>query len=430
MRLRLPSTLGLTPLILGLAAATGAAQPAVRPMTFLDMQHIRSTGSITPSPDGNRVLYTLSVPDWVNARSQTDLYLVSVREGVPSTRRLTFTEDKNESAPAWSSDGAYFAFLSDRESTGANGGRQLYVMRTDGGEARRITNVPGGVSDFAFTRDGRAIVLRAGRNADQQLHRLTLPIGDSLPSPEALTRHTGGVSSWTLSPDGTRVFFTGPDADTPDERTRREQRFTVDIRNAVTPIASLWRVDLTDKQVTRLTRDSTYSVQTVVVSPDGRWVGFTGGSAARYERNITEAGINGDLFLLEVASGQIERLTQNREVSEGDLSFSPDSRRIAFSAPDDLTRYTMSNQRVYLRDVSARGTPFRKLGASFDGNVGIDFWSADGNTIYFNEGIKATRQLLALDVAKDVVRQLTTLPAALTVTRDDKSGLLLVSSPT
>ena len=427
MRLRLPSTLGLTPLILGLAAATGAAQPAPRPMTFLDMQHIRSAGALTPSPDGNRVLYTLSVPDWVNARSQTDLYLVSVREGVPSTRRLTFTEEKNESAPAWSSDGAYFAFLSDRESTAPNGGRQLFLMRPDGGEARRITNVPGGVSDFAFTRDGRAIVLRAGRSADQQLHRLTLPIGDSLPSPEALTRHTGGVSSWTLSPDGTRVFFTGPDADTPDERTRREQRFTVDIRNAVTPIASLWRVDLTDKQVTRLTRDSTYSVQTVVVSPDGRWVGFTGGSAARYERNITEAGINGDLFLLEVASGQIERLTQNREVSEGDLSFSPDSRRIAFSAPDDLTRYTMSNQRVYLRDVSARGTPFRKLGASFDGNVGIDFWSADGNTIYFNEGIKATRQLLALDVVKDVVRQLTTLPAALTVTRDDKSGLLLVS---
>jgi dipeptidyl aminopeptidase/acylaminoacyl peptidase len=425
---RTTTTVRLTGLLLLAASAAPLhAQPAQRPMTFLDMQHLRSAGSITPSPDGSRVLYTLSVPDWVNARSQTDLYLVSTREGVPSTRRLTFTEEKNESAPAWSVDGSFFAFLSDRESTGANGGRQLYVMRPDGGEARRVTNVTGGVSDFAFTRDGRAIVLRAGRAAEQQLHRLALPLGDSLPAPEALTRHAGGVAGWTLAPDGTRIFFAGPDADTPDERARREQRFTVNIRNAVTPVASLWRVDLADRQATRLTRDPSYSVESIVVSPDGRWVGFTGGSADRYERNITEAGINADLFLLEVATGAVERLTQNREVGEGDLSFSPDSRRVAFSAPDDLTRYTMSNRRVYLRDVAARGTPFRKLGAGFDGNLGVEFWSADGGTIYFNEGIKATRQLLALDVAKDAVRQLTSLPAALSVSRDERSGLLLVS---
>ena len=428
-QLLLPRARGLRSVVLPLLAAPLVlpAQSDLRPMTFLDMQHLRSAGSITPSADGQRVLYALSVPDWANARSQTDLYLVSVREGLPSTRRLTFTGDKNESAPAWAPDGASFAFLSDRESTGANGGRQLYVMRPDGGEARRITNVPGGVSSFAYTRDGRAIILRAGRNGEQQLHRLPTTLPDSLPAPEQLTRHPGGVTEWTLAPDDARVYFTGPDADTPEERARREQRFTVNIRNAVTPLTSLWSLDLTSRQATRLTRDSSYAVENVVVSPDSRWVGFTGISASRYERNITEEGINGDLFLLEVATGEVERLTRNREVSEGGLSFSPDSRRVAFSAPDDLTRYTMSNRRVYLRDVTARGAAFAKLGGGFDGNVSVSFWSTDGTTIYFNEGIKATRQLLALDVNKDEVRQLTTLPASLSVSRDDRSGLLLVS---
>jgi dipeptidyl aminopeptidase/acylaminoacyl peptidase len=417
-------------LLLGLPAAIAPLDaqpaPAPRPMTFLDMQHLRSAGGFAPSPDGRWVLHTVSTPDWENARSQTDVYLVSAREGVASSKRMTFTTDKNETAPAWTPDGRSFTFLSDREATGTNGGSQLYMMRPDGGEARRITNVPGGVASFEFTRDGRWIVLRAGRSGEQQLHRLPASLPDSLPAPEPLTRHPGGVTSFTLAPDSRRVYFTGPDAEDTDEKQRREKRFTVDIRNAPTPLASLWTVDLESKTATRLTRDSSYTVENLVVSPDSRWVGFTGIAADRYARNITEENINGDLYLLEVASGTVERLTNNREVGEGGLTFSPDSRRVAFSAPDDLTRYTMSNRRVYVRDVADRGASFRKLGTDFDGNVGVDFWSADGGTIYFNEGIKATRQLLALDVVKGTVRQLTSLPAALSVSRDELSGLLLV----
>ena len=41
------------------------------------------------------------------------------------------------------------------------------------------------------------------------------------------------------------------------------------------------------------------------------WLGFRGGSANRYERNITEAGLYSDLYLLEAATGAIERLTNN-----------------------------------------------------------------------------------------------------------------------
>jgi dipeptidyl aminopeptidase/acylaminoacyl peptidase len=404
-----------------------ASAQALRPMTFLDMQHLRSAGGFAPSLDGRWVLYTVTTPDWEQARSQTDIHLVPVREGVAAARRMTFTSDKNETAPAWAPDGRQFVFLSDREVTAQNGGSQVYAMRPDGGEARRLTSLPGGVSSMAFTTDGRWLIVRAGRRGEQQLYRLPAALPDSMPAPEPLTRHAGGVTSWTIAPDSRRLYFTGPDRDDTDEKQRREQRFTVNVRNAVTPLESLWAVPLDGGAATRLTRDSTHSVHSLVVSPDSRWVGYTGISADRYARNVTEEGINGDLFLLEVASGQVERLTDNREVSEGDLSFSPDGRLVAFSAPDDLTRYTMSNRRVYVRDVGARGAAFRKLGTAFDGNVSIDFWSADGRTIYFNEGIKATRQLLSLDVTSGAVRQLTTLPAALSVSRDEKSGLLLVS---
>ena len=72
-----------------------------RPMTFMDVQEMKRAGSWTPSPDGSWMLYTVTTPNWEEADTQTDIHLVSLSEGVPSDRRLTYTDDKNETSPAW-----------------------------------------------------------------------------------------------------------------------------------------------------------------------------------------------------------------------------------------------------------------------------------------------------------------------------------------
>ncbi|MEZ4424001.1 MAG: S9 family peptidase [Gemmatimonadota bacterium] len=412
-----------------LLAGPAPVEAQQRPMTFLDMQYLNRAGSWAPSPDGAWLLYTVTTPDWEEDRQQSDIHLVSLAEGLPSERQLTFTEDKNEESPAWTPDGAWFAFLSDRDASG-NGreGRrnQVYLMRPDGGEARKITDAEGGVGNFAFSPDGAWLVYRAGRELDAQLYRLPMATVFEAEA-EKMTETEAGVEQWAFAPDGKRIYFTTPDARDKDEELRREKGFTVNIQNAETPLSSLWAIDVASGAVNRLTRDPSISVDRFQVSPDSRWVGFRGGSAERYERNITEEGINADLFLLEVATGQVERLTDNEEVGENGPSFSPDSRWVAFSAPDDLTRYTMSNDRVYLRETGATGAPFRKLGSGFDGDVSIAFWSEDAKTLYFNEGWRATRQLFALDVAKDEVRQVTDERAALSVDRDEDTGVLLIN---
>ena len=137
-------------------------------MTFLDLQHLRNAGSYAPNPDGTWMLYTVSTPDWEEAESQTDIHLVSLREGLSSTRQLTFTDETSERSPTWSQDGGFFAFLSNRDDEDA----QLYVMRVDGGEARAVTEVKGGVRDFEFSPDGRWLVYRGGEDDDAQLWRL------------------------------------------------------------------------------------------------------------------------------------------------------------------------------------------------------------------------------------------------------------------
>src|SRR5215471_4410019 len=141
-------------------AAHGAAAQtptdSKRPMTFLDQQNMRQVGSPTPSPDKKWLLYTISVPDWKEARRQTDIYVVSMDQGISSTRQLTYTKDKSEAQPRWAPNGSFFLFSSNRDAppsggaggAGAAGGEpqggpfggpvggpgfQLYMMHPDGG---------------------------------------------------------------------------------------------------------------------------------------------------------------------------------------------------------------------------------------------------------------------------------------------------------
>ena len=424
-------------LVLLVTATIGvSAQDTKRPMTFLDVQHMRSTGSPTPSPDGKWLLYTVSTPDWKEARRQTDIHVVSLQQGVSTSKQLTFTKEKNETSPAWAKDGSFFLFLSNREAPESAATRnQVYVMRPDGGEARRITDAREGVADFSLSKDGKWLVYKSGKAGEEQLYRLPVKGIEESPAAEQLTKHPTGIGTWRWAPDSKRIYFTSPDNADPDEKLRREKKFTVNIRNMETPIASLWALDLdpstssgqAPSKTKRLTEDATYSVGGFTISPDGKWIGYQGGSSKRYERNITASNLYADLFLLETGSGSVERLTKNFEVGESGVSFSPDSRWIAYSAPDNVEKYTMTNGRLYLRAVDQKGQPFKKLGASFDGDVSADFWSKDGRTICFNEGIKATNQLMALDIAKDAVRQITNEKASMSVDLDEDTGVVLVS---
>ncbi|MBI4420360.1 MAG: S9 family peptidase [Gemmatimonadetes bacterium] len=423
------ATLAIT-LSLGSAivsAASAQANSGRRPMTFLDMQKMRNLGGPVPSPDGRWALYTISTPDWQEAKRQSDIYLVSLQQGVASNRQMTFTSEKDETSPRWARDGSVFFFLSNREApSGASSENQVYLMAPGGGEARRVTDAKDGVSNFALSRDGRWLVYRGGKSGEEQLYRLPV-MGIDSAKPEQLTKQPAGVGTWQIARDGRRIYLTTADSADTDDKLRREKKFTVNIRNPVTPLSGLWAVDLDPVKVTRIAGDSTITVQSFEISRDARWVGFRGIAADRYKRTITQQTLHGDLYLLEAATGQTERLTRNDEVGEQGPSFSPDGRWVAFSAPNDLEQYSMANNRVYLRGVAERGKPFRKLdGSGFDGDITVGFWSDDGNTIYFNEGIRATNQLFALDTRQNTVRQVTQEPAALSVSRDNDAGTLFI----
>ena len=73
--------------------------------------------------------------------------------------QLTNTPKNDEWAPAWSPDGRWLAFLSDRGDDDAQ--TQVWAMPAGGGEARVLTSLPGGVDDFQWSPDSQRLALVA-----------------------------------------------------------------------------------------------------------------------------------------------------------------------------------------------------------------------------------------------------------------------------
>lgn len=396
----------------------------------MDVMEMRNVGNPDVSQDGKWVLYTHSIPDWKAAKSYTDIYLVSTSQGLPSTKQMTFTKDKNETSPRWAPNGSFFAFLSNREAPEAKATQnQVYMMRPDGGEAFKISDAKEGIGAFAFSKDGKWLAFSAGKEDERQIWTIAVA-GIDKDKPVQLTKHKTPITWWQFSPDSKKIYFLAADSVDKSNKQRKEKKFDVRVRNEDSPLVHLWSFDLDTKKETRHTSSSEYSVSDVRISENSKWIGFHGIPNNRYLRTVTEAGAYMDLYLMEVSAGTIERLTTNKDIGESALSFSPDGSMIAFSADDDFTYFR--NNRVYVRQTTDHGGKWKKLGSNFDGDVVIGFWSEDGKTIYFNEGWKATTQVFSVSVETGKVTQLTNEQAITFANRDEESKTILTnfSSPT
>jgi len=68
-------------------------------------------------------------------------------------------ESASSSAPRWSPDGKFIAFLSARDAASNGTGRtQIWLLATNGGEARKLTSLENGVSNIEWSPDSTHLV--------------------------------------------------------------------------------------------------------------------------------------------------------------------------------------------------------------------------------------------------------------------------------
>jgi dipeptidyl aminopeptidase/acylaminoacyl peptidase len=313
-----------------LAAQTPAPLPK-RPLQPTDVYRLQTLGDPQISPDGKWVAYTLSSVDSAQDKRNNDLWMTSW-DG-QETLQLTHTKDESERSPRWSPDGKFLSFVSARNSEKKS---QVWLLDRRGGEAFKLTDVKGDLSDYAWSPDGKKMVLT---------------IKDTNPLDTAKSK--------TAPPIVTERYH-----------------FKQDIEGYLwQPFKThLYLFDLATKKLDTLTRGN-FDDRSPVWSPDGSVLAFVSNRTQDPDYNA-----NTDIWIIEAKSGAKERQLTTWAGSDDTPRWSPDGTKIAYTrstSPD----YIMYDQPV-LTVVSAKGGEPTVLSLALDRPVSRPVWATDGQSIY------------------------------------------------
>ena len=122
------------------------------------VRQLKTIGDPSLSPDGSHLAYTLSWIDQEQVERRSRIMMMHL----DASQVVEFTQGIKDSAPSFAPDGSTLAFLRADEQ----GRRQVWHIGATGGEAKRLTDSPGGVIDLAWSPDSRQVVLCADVEPD------------------------------------------------------------------------------------------------------------------------------------------------------------------------------------------------------------------------------------------------------------------------
>ena len=226
---------------------------------------------------------------------------------------------------------------------------QVWLLDRTGGEAERISDLPGGVSDYAWSPDSKQLALIA-----------------SDPNPDSAA--TGRDTTLKTTPRPivlNRFQFKEDETGYLDERRDHLYLFGLSSRKA------------------EMLTPGEYNETAPSWSPDSRSIAFVSKRRPEFDRTN-----NWDLYVVEARAGASPRQLTTFEGPDMDpqwggraASWSPDGKQLAYVQGGPLKLIYYAGQKVAV--VPVAGGPARVLTPTLDRNVLSPVWSADGASILF-----------------------------------------------
>jgi dipeptidyl aminopeptidase/acylaminoacyl peptidase len=367
----------------------------------IDMTRV---GSVEVSPDGRRVLYTVTELDWDDNERDTRLWIADL----DGSDARPFTAEEGDGGARWSPDGRWIAFLRSAGEESDADGRQLWLIRTDGGEARQLTQHETSVGRYEWTPDSERLVFVAsdpvpdsvekareagydavfvnegpnGQTRGRYSNLWWVPVDFDDAESRPITRGDRMVGDFAVAPDGRRVAFTFRTENYRNAGYRSEIALTEILSDEAAapdapsdagaeaepgePGGEAAEAERRVAEITVLT-DNAAPESSLQWHPDGRLL-FRAPSLETWELD------QGNLYLMDVGSGEVEQLMADSELNFRGAKFTPDGRYLDFTA---LSRTVSNFYRLDLRNGRIRAM------SEWPGTVGGASWSADHDVVAF-----------------------------------------------
>ncbi len=345
-------------LLLLLVSAAVAQKRGVTPEDYYAFETVSDPRI---SPDGKLVAYVLTTVDQKQNRRNSSIWLAPT-DGSRAPWQFT-TSPQSSSAPRWSPDGQWLAFVSTRAAGAEPARPQVHVLSMQGGEARRVTSLKNGVGAFQWSPDGTRLVCLSRTGPSDQRPEL---------------------------------------ADRSDVRHYRTMSYKFNDTGWYDDKRShLWVVDVKTGAAKQITSGDDWNDTDPQWSPDGTRIAFVSDRTGK----AFEQSRNTDVWVISADGGPLTKISAHDEPDRGPR-WSPDGKSIAFVGSERET----SHPKIWI--APSGGGPAQLAASNLDLIPGEMDWIEDGRALVFATGVRGEYHLYRVDLATKAVRPVTSGPRA------------------
>ncbi len=272
---------------------------------------------------------------------------------------------KTAGSPRISNDGRFIAYTVSETNWEENSFEtQIWMTMPATGERYQLTHAKKSSSEARWAPDSKRLAFLSDRDGSKQIYMISPAGGEAT----QLTHVDGGIQAFKWSPDGHRIAFTSSGI---EPKSARDEFEIVEGDYAMSHIFVL-KVDEEKAKPEALTTGTEFSVTEFQWSPDSKRIAF---SATR-EPNLASAG-TADVYVVRLSDKYVKKLVDTPGPDHNPV-WSPDGGEIAYETANGLD-HSYLNQRIAI--VHADGGQPRLLGESFDEDLHLTDWGPQG--IYF-----------------------------------------------
>jgi len=292
-----------------------------------------------------------------------------------------------------SPNGHYVAYVVQQANWEENSfDTQIWIHDVTAGENYRLTSGKKSSQSPKWSPDSRRLAFASERDDKRQIYIISPRGGEAA----QLTSEDNGVGSFDWSPDGTKIAFLGGGPDSKSKKDRKDKYGEFEVIGGDYTMQHIWVVDVPQEipadgkqrpKPEALTKGDQFSVSDFQWSPDSRRIAF---SATR-DPDLSSSETS-DIYVVTADDKLVKRLVETRGPDHSPV-WSPDGQQIAFVTANAQEFFYYADSRIATVPVSG-GKP-RILSETFDEDPQLLTWGDRG--IYFRAQQKTNAHLFRLD---------------------------------